>query len=422
MKVMNCEVVNLNNTAKLNKSRIGNKPERQRNVLQARKDLTDARSLQSTSVVEDASMAKVERYGHGGDVWTAAAAFGGRADEFLDYSANINPLGPPLFVRESLKQAWDRMLQYPDPAHRILKASLADRLQVTESQLMLGNGAAECMALVLLAYNPSLVGVVSPCFSEYEALAKQYGANVLHVTGSDPDYRASEDQIVSLIRKVEVCFIGHPNNPTGALYDRSTLRKAAIAAEQSGCILVVDEAFIDFLDDEAAYTALPLLTEFNHIVILRSLTKFYAIPGLRLGYALASPTRIAEMTRKQVTWSVNGFALAAGEALFDKNNRQLLIEYEHQTRNMVSSERTWMEEQLTKQGVRSWRSAANFMLCHLPAPWSAEKLQQQLGTRGILIRSCAMYDGLQDGHFRLAVKNRTANERLMQELVDVLRL
>ncbi|WP_028545946.1 threonine-phosphate decarboxylase CobD [Paenibacillus taiwanensis] len=367
-------------------------------------------------------MTKIERYGHGGDVWTAAATFGGRTDDFLDYSANINPLGPPLFVSESLKHAWDRMLQYPDPAHRILKASLADRLQVAESQLMLGNGAAECMALVLLAYSPRLVGVVSPCFSEYESLAKQYGANVLRVTGKDPDYRATEEQIVSLIREVEVCFIGHPNNPTGALYDKSILRKAAIAAEHSGCILVIDEAFIDFLDDEAAYTALPLLSEFNHIVILRSLTKFYAIPGLRLGYALAAPARIAELTRKQVTWSVNGLALAAGEALFDKNNRQLLMEYEHQTRSVVKSERAWMEAQLTTLGVRSWQSAANFILCYLPAPWSAEKLQQQLGMRGILIRSCAMYDGLQEGHFRLAVKDRAANERLMREIEDVLRL
>lgn len=368
-------------------------------------------------------MEHLERYGHGGDLWSAAAAYGGEANTYIDFSANINPLGPPDHVLHTLETAREWVIRYPDPGHRRLKQLLASRMHIEADQLLIGNGAAECMALLLLAEQPDKVGVVAPCFSEYEGLSRQFGAEVMTLIGSsENDYRATAEELERFIPQVNVCFIGYPNNPTGAMYEWNVLERAIQAAEQSHTILAVDEAFIDFIPDGEARSALQLLERYPHVIVFRSLTKFYAIPGLRLGYAVGHPERIAAMTGKQVAWSVNGLALAAGEAMFSHEEAQVdqLLIYEEATRALIALERAWMVEKLRESGVKVYRSEVNFMLCAAPSPWTAATLQTALGQQGILIRSCAMYTGLTERHFRLAVKDRASNERLIEALRNVI--
>lgn len=365
----------------------------------------------------------IERYGHGGDLWSAAAVYGGSAETYLDYSANINPLGPPKLVLHALNQARDSVTRYPDPGHRRLKQLLAARLQVEEACLLIGNGAAECMALLLLAEQPQRVGVVAPCFSEYEGLSHQFGAEVLTLIGSaEQDYQATAEELEQFIPQVDICFLGYPNNPTGVMYDCKVLVRAIEAAERSNTVLAVDEAFIDFIDDGESRSVLHMLKKQSNIVVFRSLTKFYAIPGLRLGYAVSHPDRIAAMIRKQVTWSVNGLALAAGEAMFGKEEgaEELLLEYEAATRELIKQERRWMEEQLTEIGMQVWPSEVNFLLCAAPFPWTAASLQAALGQERVLIRSCSMYAGLSEPHYRLAVKDHASNVRLIEAMRHVI--
>lgn len=363
----------------------------------------------------------LERYGHGGDVWTAAVRYGNEEKAFLDYSANINPLGPPPQVLRLMEHDLSWMTRYPDPGHRQLKQLLALRLSVREEELVIGNGAAECMALLILAERPSRVGIVEPCFSEYETLSRQFGTEVISLLGDkEQHYRASAADLEAFIHTVDICFIGHPNNPTGVMYDCETLKRAVLAAEQSGTVLAVDEAFIDYMVDGEERSALRLLKESAQLVILRSLTKFYAIPGLRLGYAITSPERVLAMSGKQVSWSVNGLALTAGEAMFSPSEKEQLTAYEDRTRELNETERAWLCLQLEQLNVSVIPSETNYILCEIQQPWTAEKLQAALGKRGILIRSCAMYNGLGAGFFRLAVKDRAANEQLVQEMSAVL--
>lgn len=146
-------------------------------------------------------MVIIERFGHGGDVWTAAEAFGRSSGEFVDFSANINPLGPPPSVMARLREELAGIIHYPDPGHRRMKEALSRRLQVGCEQLLIGNGAAECMALAILAHAPRTVGVVAPCFSEYEALSRQFGADVVRVIGqASRDYRAEWPELERLSR------------------------------------------------------------------------------------------------------------------------------------------------------------------------------------------------------------------------------
>lgn len=358
----------------------------------------------------------VEIYGHGGDVETAAARFGGDPASYLDYSANINPLGPPEQVANALQDAMRAIIRYPDPGHRGLKRLLADKLALQEDQLLIGNGAAECMALLLLGLNLEVIGVVEPCFSEYRQLSEQFGCKVRSVYGrEDEDWRADREQLLKLLSCTDLVFLGQPNNPNGVQYDLADIRELASGAEQYGTWLVLDEAFIDFVPADWRQTLLPELDRFPRTIIIRSMTKFYAIPGLRLGYACAHPKVIQAMAGKQVTWSVNGLALLAGEACLGSGK-----DFERNTLALIATERSRLVNELHGLNLRVTPGEANYLLAELPEPWNAERFQSEMGKRGVLVRSCAMYPGLREGHIRLAVKDANSNKRLLQAVAEVL--
>ncbi|OPA77002.1 threonine-phosphate decarboxylase [Paenibacillus selenitireducens] len=358
----------------------------------------------------------IERFGHGGDLETAQAAFGVERSEWVDFSANINPMGPPAHVLARIQQEWSEIVHYPDPDHRRFRKLLAVSLGIDEAMLCIGNGAAECMALALLAAAPKRVGVVYPCFSEYIELSKKFGAEVVGIYGEAAnDFRASLPELQELMKQVDFLFLGQPNNPTGVQYGVQELEQLAVCAADEQTLLVIDEAFIDFIAPEAQATLLPRLAQFSHVILIRSMTKFYAIPGLRLGFAMARPELIQQLKSKQVTWSVNRLALAAGEACMTDCEA-----YEVETRRQTETERRFLVEALEQEfGCQTWPSLANFILVRLPQPWTAAALQAKLGERGVLIRSCAMYEGLTDADIRIAVKDRVRNEILLSKLTEV---
>ncbi|AOZ92146.1 threonine-phosphate decarboxylase CobD [Paenibacillus crassostreae] len=358
----------------------------------------------------------LERYGHGGDLESATEAYGLKGDRFLDFSANINPLGPPQQVLQQLEDSLASIIRYPDPGHRKLKYRLGQKLSVNENNICIGNGAAECMALILLGLHPQKVGIIEPCFSEYRQLSEQFNAEVYSVLGrKDRDWKATIEDIEELMQQVDLLFIGQPNNPNGVQYTLEELRRLADTAEHQDTYLVVDEAFIDFIPPQQQATLLSELVNYPRTLLVRSMTKFYAIPGLRLGYTLAHPDVIRSMKSKQVTWSVNGLALLAGEAALESGE-----EFERSTLELICSERAALTHGLTELGCSVSPGEANFLLVRLPDPWIAIEMQRKLGMRGILIRSCAMYPGLEQGHIRVAVKATQDNRRLLQELRHVL--
>ncbi|MEK5023724.1 threonine-phosphate decarboxylase CobD [Paenibacillus sp. FSL M7-1046] len=358
----------------------------------------------------------LEKYGHGGDLLTAAELYGVGDGLFLDFSANINPLGPPPGVLELLRDSRQAVTAYPDPGHRRLKSLLAESLGVDSSWITVGNGAAESMALLLLAAAPRKVGIIEPCFSEYRQLAEQFGAEVLSVQGTkEQDYRAGVQSIAGLLEQVDLLFLGQPNNPNGVQYSLDDLRLLARKAERCGAILAVDEAFIDFIPGERRQSLLPELAEYRQSVLIRSMTKFYAIPGLRLGFTVAHPELAAAMTAKQVTWSVNGLALLAGEACLRSGQA-----YEARTRELIAGEREVLRQGLLHLGCAVPPGEANFLLAGLPAPWTAQEMQARLGRSGILVRSCAMYAGLGPGHIRVAVRGREDNSRLLRQMAEIM--
>lgn len=357
-------------------------------------------------------MEVLEKFGHGGDLVTAGERYGIPPDGFLDYSANINPLGPPRRVLEVLQRHLPQVVRYPDPAHRAFRHALAERLNLPQEWLLPTNGAAEAMALAILALEPRTVGVVYPCFSEYGQLSRQFGAKLLGVYGRAEDgYKPQEAELYELFQQADLVFVGSPNNPTGICCTPDELAQMAEWTGQTDTWLVVDEAFLDFVREERQFSLAAQLSRHPRVILIRSMTKMYAIPGLRLGYAIALPKTISRMRAKQVSWSVNSLALLAGELCLKER------EYERKTRELIAAERAFLTSFFTsEEGWQVWPGEANFLLVHTPQWLDAQQLQDALGKNGVLIRNCAMYPGLDSRHVRIAVRKREDNLRLVHLL------
>ncbi|MCM2532702.1 threonine-phosphate decarboxylase CobD [Neobacillus pocheonensis] len=362
-------------------------------------------------------MALIEKYGHGGDLLTAKQEFSRDSNHLLDFSANINPLGPPARVIGVLKDRLETIVHYPDPAHRMLKQKLAEKHAVSPEHILIGNGAAECIALVLLGLQPQTVGVIYPCFSEYEQLAVSYGAKIKPCCGKlANDFKPNSSELLQLIAETALVFIGHPNNPTGIMYSKEELVRMAEQAENTNTYLVIDEAFIDFHPHQKQATLLSELEKFKHVMIIRSMTKFYAIPGLRLGYAISHPELISKLQGKQVTWSVNQMALVAGEACLEEK------EYEGKTIELIQEQRRYVKRSIEENlGWFVFPGQANFLLVRLTDEFTATDLQWKMGQKGILIRSCSMYPGLTNQYFRIAIRTKQENDCLIQAFKEVVK-
>ncbi|UOF89809.1 threonine-phosphate decarboxylase CobD [Fodinisporobacter ferrooxydans] len=362
-------------------------------------------------------MGILETFGHGGDITTAAEVFGIPSSQMLDFSANINPLGPPARIMEKLPDLFRTIVHYPDSGQRMFRRVLAERLQIDQAQLLAGNGAAECMALALQGLAPARVGVVYPCFSEYEQLANAYQIPVSSCLGREENhFRPDMKELRRLIETTDLVFLGHPNNPTGMLYTQGQLEQMAEWAKRYHTYLVIDEAFLDFVEPAGQPTLFHQISNNPKIVLIRSMTKFYAIPGLRLGYTIAHPSVIQQMKRKQVPWSVNQLALAVGTMCLAEQ------EYETVTRRLIQNEREHLCQSMRKHfGWQVWEGAANFLLTRLPSQVTAEQFQWNMGRKGILIRSCADYPGLTIRDVRFAVRTRGENDKLLDTISKVLR-
>ncbi|MCF6093095.1 threonine-phosphate decarboxylase CobD [Microaerobacter geothermalis] len=359
-------------------------------------------------------MAWIEQFGHGGDLFTASEKFSIDPDLWIDFSANINPLGPPQELFSRIQEDWKWVQHYPDPAHRKFTRMLSEKFKLPQSFFLVGNGAAECMALAILGLEPKTVGVVYPCFSEYEKMAKSFGVHVIGCFSDRDTLRPDFNQLFKLFTKCDLVFIGNPNNPTGVTYSDEELKQMAKWTDETDTYLVMDEAFIDFLSSSKQLGLLSILEIYPKVVIIRSLTKFYAIPGLRLGFAIASPDMIKKMKNKQITWSVNQLALVAGAVCLNQT------EYEEETRLLIRKERNFLIESIRNDlGWQVWPSEANFLLVRLPLGFTATGIQQQLGRKGILIRNCSMYPGLTSRDFRIAVRSRGENCKLLNALKAV---
>ncbi|GGG79910.1 threonine-phosphate decarboxylase CobD [Paenibacillus radicis (ex Gao et al. 2016)] len=350
----------------------------------------------------------LEKYGHGGDLRTAEEAYGLPAEHFLDYSSNMNPFGPPPAVRQVLAAYADKIDRYPDPAVRGLRTKLAQLHAVDEQSILIGNGAAELIDLVVRQHNPVITGLAYPSFAEYGDAVHKIGGGTLPIPLTEAEQFELSEASLLQSRAADFYMIGSPNNPTGKLVRPELILKLV----KQGATVVVDEAFMDFVPDEEAYSLLQEAAVNDRLFVIRSMTKFYAIPGIRLGYIVGEPGNIAELSRLQVPWSVNSLAQLIGEAVLDDE------EFAAKTKNWLQEEGPWFADRLWESGLNVYAGAANYVLVRLPEQpgLTAAALQNELGRRGVLIRDASHFTGLDAHYCRFAIKLRPQNERFLAEL------
>ena len=352
---------------------------------------------------------ELERYGHGGDLLTATEAYGRPEEGWLDYSSNMNPFGPPEVVGELMRERWRDIARYPDPAVRGLTSKLSHVYGISKESILVGNGAAELIDLVVRVLRPAETIIASPSFTEYEDAVRKAGSTIVSVPlERDHAFELSVPQEAG----GRTVFLGHPNNPTGRIVPARVLD----ALRQSGTRMILDEAFLDFLPDEEGISYIRHAAESTRIQVIRSMTKFYAIPGIRLGFLVAHPDVVRRLREAQTPWSVNFLAQLIGEAVMDERA------YAERTRAWLQEERPWLAGELSRLGLTVFPSDTNFLLVSLPTKSGrdAPQLQSAMASKGILIRDASLFEGLDASYFRLAIRLRKDNERLLRMLKECL--
>jgi threonine-phosphate decarboxylase len=349
-------------------------------------------------------------FDHGGNVFAIARSLGVQPEDILDFSANINPLGPAPGVRDALSAAFNRIVHYPDSDCTELREALARVHGVEPANICVANGSTELIYLLPRLAPGKRALVIAPSFSEYAKALTRDGWSVdRFVLATADGFTLPLERLAKSIRKgYDLLILGNPGNPTGRLYRLPEVEALLNLCRGSGCFLVIDEAFMDFCEDESAkHHALAG----DGSIVLRSLTKFHALPGLRLGYAIASAMTIARLAAIREPWSVNTPAQAAGLASLADTG------YTAATRQFVADERTHLSAGLAAiPGLRPFPSAANFLLVEAFRGPSAGELAEQLLAKFILIRGCGNFAGLDNRFFRVAVRSRNENDRLLAAL------
>jgi threonine-phosphate decarboxylase len=344
---------------------------------------------------------------HGGNVFAVARSLGVPPEAILDFSASINPLGPAKGVREALAASFSSLVHYPDSDSTELRDALAKRHGVESANICIANGSTELIYLLPRLMSGKRALIIAPSFSEYAKALKRDGWRVENFILSSADCFAFHLDLLEreLRNGYDLLILANPGNPTGRLYLHSEIEEINRLCSISGCLLVIDEAFMDFSGKESADH---LALRNGNILVLRSMTKFYALPGLRLGYAIGSQPIISQLSAIREPWSVNIPAQTAGVASLAD------ADYAAATRELIISEREYLNAELAAiPGLRPFPSSANYLLVETDRSISAGELADKLMKELILIRSCGNFTGLDDQFFRVAVRNRDENIRLI---------
>jgi threonine-phosphate decarboxylase len=344
---------------------------------------------------------------HGGDVYQLARTLGVPLRELVDFSANINPLGFPGGLPRALQAALAEIVHYPDRRCQALQEDLAAYHHLSPQQILVGNGSTELIYLLARTLKPRKALIVAPAFSEYEAALRTANVPVeFHLTLEIQNFTLAQ---VLAPQGADLVFLAHPASPSGTLLPPEVLLGALAAVEAAGGYLLLDEAFIDFVEESSFKDQ---LARFPRLLLLRSFTKFFGIPGIRLGYLLGAPELLGRLAQVQEPWSVSTLAQAAGRACLAD------AAYAAESRAAVQREREHLFRGLAGlPGLKPFPSAVNYLLVKLTRPGAtAAELRQQLLPHHLVIRDASNFRGLDARFFRIAVRGREDNDRLLKAL------
>ncbi|MEY8415857.1 histidinol-phosphate transaminase [Tissierella praeacuta] len=339
---------------------------------------------------------------HGGDLLSYEGCYDG---ELIDYSSNINPLGPPKGLEKIIIDSFKNLEAYPDIKYRRLKDSVANYLNCNENNVIVGNGAVELIDNFIILANRVIV--CTPSFLEYEKRSIIHGKEVIRVPYNS-DFTIDILDIGNKIEKDDLLILGNPNNPTGLRIDKIELIMIYNMVKKAEAYLLLDEAFFEFCSMDYDSIELFRQTNYENLGIIRAATKFFALPGIRLGYGCTSRELADNINNIELPWSVNSFAEAAGNFIF--NDKQ----YIDDSKRYIENERKNMYQELSKlSNIIVFPTETNYILIKL-LKWNEEYVFNFFLHRGIVIRKCSSFVDLPEGYIRVAIKDRENNIKLIR--------
>ena len=372
---------------------------------------------------------------HGGNIFQFAHEQRIEPYEVVDFSANINPLGPSQRGLDALNAQLRYISHYPDATNDDVLNAIADTYEMDKHQIIVGNGAAELLYAICRLPGYTGAFVPAPGFSEYkEALEAS------KIPVRDIFYRPREDdngkpyfEVLYLALETFaaelkgqdgriIVFLGNPNNPDGTLLDKDHIRTVASMLKDANSLLVIDESFIDFVGNdplqENEHSMRSLVNEFDNIIVVHSFTKFYAVPGLRIGAAFANETLITQLQQYIPSWSVNTLAQAYTKAALND------VDYIKRTKQELNEERAFMYNALDDiEGITVYPPSANFILFQVNQEGiTANYINEELKKYNMIVRNCDSYVGLTNHWVRIAIKDHDTNIKLVDKLTNILKV
>ena len=339
---------------------------------------------------------------HGGDIY--------RNEVSLDFSVNLNPMGIPGPVMDECVRAISDLTNYPDHMQQGLREAIASMEGVEAGDIVCGNGASELIMATVHAIRPAKALITAPCYAGYRYALEAAGAEIReYILKESEDYVLDDSILEEITDDLDIIFLGDPNNPSGRLIDRDLLNRIKEACKEKGICLVVDECFLPLT---ARGTKTP--ESGDGTVYLRAFTKTMAVPGLRLGYIVCREKAVTDKIREQLPeWNISVIAQRAGIAAAGLATSQ--SDYMRSSLKLIEEERSYLTEELTRMGIKVYPSDTSYLLIK-----SREGLYESLLAKGILIRRCDNFSGLDDSYFRLALRTHEDNEKLIAVIGEVI--
>lgn len=364
---------------------------------------------------------------HGGNIYKIFREK--NIDKILDYSSNINPYGLPENLKKEIFEKLFVLERYPDPDYIELREKIAEKNNLNIENIIVGNGATEIIFLFMKILSPKKVLIVSPTFGEYERAIK---ASTLANDSLEINYfelKETENFVLNvknleteLENNYDLLILCNPNNPTGQFLKLKKLEEILKICEQKNTKLFVDEAFVEFVEDWENESIINSKENKENLFVIRAFTKFFAIPGLRLGYGICfNNNLLKKMLEKKEPWSVNNIADLAGQTVLDDEN------YIQKTKEWIKDQKKYMYENLNKiEGLRAYKTEVNFILLKiednlLKKGLDVKNLRKKMLEKGILIRDASNFIYLDKHYFRLAIKDKLNNEKVIETLTSILK-
>ncbi len=356
---------------------------------------------------------------HGGDVWGFARKHNLPLEKVLDFSGPVNFLGPPRKSLEAVKKNARLIRFYPDPNPAELKEEIARYVGhgVKENNVILGNGSIELIYMITEVFScPFKALIPVPSFTEYEKAALRVGGDVVFV--QLPDNFALEPEKIkrAVTDDTRILCICNPHSPSGTVYNRETLLDLLEFCGKKDIILSVDENYIEFSEKPQDVTMAGYVKKYPNLFVIRSVTKFYGMPGIRFGYGLAAEELIEKLQVVRQPWSINSLASFATSAAFNDT------EFIENTRRTIKRERTRFSKLLSGiECLHVFPSETDFLLVKImDKRITSTALKEKMAEKGILIRDCCTFVGLDDSYFRVTVRSATNNRKLVMTLAECL--